>query len=118
MTDVKKPIDWQALLKLANQKPELAKEILSMFAGELPILSTAINAAFQKTDYPELKNQIHKLHGSCCYVGTPRLKLLTEQMEELLQAHHHTFIPQLLAELNREIQRVQQAIQEESYVDD
>ena len=48
-------IDWPALLKLTNNRLELAKELLNMFAAELPLLRSAINTAHDKNDWKEMK---------------------------------------------------------------
>ncbi len=112
------PIEWQGLLKIVNNKPELAKELLTMFGAEIPILADAINTAYQKSDFVEMKNQVHKLHGSCAYTGAPHLKLLTQQLEILLRARNLTVIETVLNQLNTEIKRVLTAIKEQSYVND
>ncbi|ACJ18939.1 Hpt domain-containing protein [Coxiella burnetii] len=113
-----KSIDWQMLLKLTNNKPELAEELLALFASELPALRDGINAAFDKADWKEMKNQVHKLHGSCCYTGTPHLKHLSQELEEALELRNHGAVPLFLERLNSEIQRVLNAIQQENYAHD
>lgn len=116
MTDATKSIDWPGLLKLTNNRPTLAHELLTMFAAELPILLTAINDAFKNSDFVAMKEQVHKLHGSCCYTGVPRMKLLTQQLEVLLHGRNHTVIETVLKQLNQETQRVLTSIREQSYV--
>lgn len=118
MSDAEKPVDWQGLLKIANNKPALAKELLTMFGAEIPALSAAINAAYQRSDFIEMKKQVHKLHGSCAYMGTPHLKRLAQQLEILLRIRNVTVIETVLNQLNEEIQRVLTAIKEQSYVND
>ena len=117
MTDTTNPIDWPGLLKLTNNRPALAQELLNMFAAELPSLSTAINDAFKNSDFVEMKDQVHKLHGSCCYTGVPQLKLLTDQLETLLRGRNFNAIETVLNQLNQEIKHVQTCIQEQTYVD-
>lgn len=45
--------------------------------------------ANNKSDWKEMKKQVHKLHGSCCYTGrvggVPDLKNLSQQLEESLK---------------------------------
>lgn len=113
-----KPIDWLALLKLTNNRPELAKELLNMFAVELPVLRSAINTAHDNNDWREMKSQVHKLHGSCCYTGVPDLKNLSQQLEESLKLKNHDATKTFLAQLNSEIDRVLQTIKQETYIDD
>ena len=68
MTNIKNSIDWQALLKI-TENPDIAKELLTMFAVELPKFRTEINTAYEQKDYATLKDRAHKLHGCCCYAG-------------------------------------------------
>lgn len=104
------PIDWPALLKLTNNRLALAKELLDMFAAELPLFRAAINTAHDKNDWKEMKNQVHKLHGSCCYTGVPNLKDLAHQLEEALQLNRPEMVETVLNQLNSEIGRVLHAI--------
>ena len=113
-----KSIDWQMLLKLTNNKPELAEELLALFTSELPTLRDEINAAFDKANWKEMKNQVHKLHGSCCYTGMPHLKHVSQELEEALKLGNHEVVPLFLERLNSEIQRVLNAIQQENYLHD
>ncbi|WP_306686684.1 Hpt domain-containing protein [Candidatus Coxiella mudrowiae] len=41
--------------------------------------------AINKSDWKEMKKQVHKLHGSYCYTGVPDLKNLSQQLEESLK---------------------------------
>lgn len=115
MADKEKPIDWQGVLKVANNKPELAHELLAMFGAEIPTLLTLINGAYQKKDFTEMRKQVHKLHGSCAYMGTPQLKLLAQQLEILSGTQNVPVIETVLHQLNEEGIRVVTAIQEQSY---
>jgi len=67
-------IDWRLCLKLANNKETVAQEILLLIIQELPTNLKAIQQAQEKADYHELLRCVHKLHGSLCYCGMPRLK--------------------------------------------
>ena len=113
MSKTTDPIDWEALLKLTSNKPDLAKELLGLFAAELPTLRDAINTAFQQGNLDELSDHVHKLHGSCCYTGVPRLKNLTQQLEELVKAKNNKAIKKTLNQINAEIERVLTAIRDQ-----
>jgi two-component system sensor histidine kinase BarA len=69
-----KTIDWESSLKLANNKPALAKELLTLLVNELPQFRTHINDAYVNKDFKELHRHIHKLHGATCYCGVPKLR--------------------------------------------
>ena len=45
----------------------------------------ALPVAPQPLDSQQLLQQIHKLHGACCYTGVPRLKDLAELIETQLK---------------------------------
>lgn len=111
---VEKPIDWKALLKLTNNRPKLAKEFLKMFAVELPKLRHAINEAYKKSNLKEMKDQVHKLHGSCCYMGVTDLKKLSQQLEESLLDNRNS-LEETLRQLNSEVDLILRSIQEEFY---
>ncbi len=116
MSNVKSPIDWQELLTLTNNNPELAKELLGMFANELPTMRDAINAAHQKQDYTLLQELIHKLHGSCCYTGVTQLKALAAELEDTLKLQQHGAIGGLMKRLNHEVNTVLTTIQNQHYL--
>ncbi|WP_280124283.1 Hpt domain-containing protein [Coxiella endosymbiont of Ornithodoros amblus] len=65
-----------------------------------------------------MKNQVHKLHSSCCYAGTPHLRHLSQALEEALKLGNHEAVPLFLERLNSEIQRVLNAIQQANYIHD
>ena len=74
-----------------------------------------INEAHNKSDWKEMKKQVHKLHGSCCYTGVPDLKKLSQQVEESLKLDNGHSLQVTLNQLNSEIDRVLHAIKEETY---
>lgn len=68
-------INWPALLKLTNNRLELTKGLLDIFAAELFLLRSTISAAHNKIIVRILeenkKPKVHKLHVPCCYIGAP-----------------------------------------------
>ncbi len=78
-------IDWELCVTLANNKTEIAQEILSLVIEQLPQDLQTIQQAFHKKDYPELLRYVHKLHGALCYSGLPRLKQVIVTLESLLK---------------------------------
>ncbi|HVY53715.1 MAG TPA: Hpt domain-containing protein [Gammaproteobacteria bacterium] len=78
-------IDWELCLKLANNKSEIAEEILSFVLLQLPDDLSDIKQAFAKTDYAELLRSVHKLHGALCYTGMPKLKNIVSEFEGYLK---------------------------------
>jgi len=87
MQESNSPINWQEILKITNHKPELAKEMVSMLAGELPDIKMLIESALKNKNQPDLINHLHKLHGSCCYCGVTKLRQLTAHIEKQLKTN-------------------------------
>ena len=106
MTKERNPIDWQALLKLTNNNPELAKELVTMLGNELPEMRDKINQAYENQDYESLQNYVHQLHGSCCCTAAVILKEVSSTLEDKLQLQDNDCLTELMPQLNAEIQRL------------
>lgn len=76
-----KPIDWKLALKLAGNKPHLAKEMISTLKNTLPDDKLAINQAFKENNLNLLREYVHRLHGACCYCGVVKLKQAANALE-------------------------------------
>lgn len=74
-------LDWPLAIKRAAGKQEMAAELMAMLLASLPEAGAAIAQAQLQQDRPALLAQIHRLHGSCCYVGVPRLQKLAHTIE-------------------------------------
>ncbi|MGC9461140.1 two-component sensor histidine kinase BarA [Vibrio genomosp. F10] len=81
-------IDWQAALKQAANKEDLAKEMLTMLVSYIPEVNGYINAALEddQEETHDLIHHIHKLHGSCSYCGVPKLKHVCATLETALRS--------------------------------
>src|SRR5690606_21196429 len=79
-------IDIALSLKLANNKPALARDMLVMLLQGLPEEQIQINRAFAEQNFEQLEEFVHRLYGSCCYCGVPRLKRISGLLDKLLQA--------------------------------
>ena len=117
MTNIKNSIDWQALLKI-TENPDIAKELLTMFAVELPKFRTEINTAYEQKDYATLKDRAHKLHGCCCYAGVLQLKKIAAELELILQTKNTLVINELIQQLNTEADLVLTAIEQNTFADE
>lgn len=83
---VESPIDWDECLRIANNKDKNAIELLSLFIKELPQSKEKINHAYEQNETESLHKELHKLLGSSCYSGVPRLReCLEEMMDSLLK---------------------------------
>ena len=104
--DKEKTLDWELSLKLANDKADLAKDMLKMMVDSNHETGRVIHAAYQGQDFDELLQHIHKLHGASCYVGTPRLKSLSNQYETKLKKQQYNLLEDLHNDLIAELKAI------------
>ncbi|MBL6689221.1 MAG: response regulator [Pseudomonadales bacterium] len=93
--------DLDLSLANANQRIELAAELLDLLIAGLPEDQKAKNDV--AADYPSLRKAVHKLHGAVRYCGVPRLNRAIEKLETALKQDDAQQIPLLLNLLNGEI---------------
>jgi len=80
------PVDIALCLKLSNNKPELARDMLHMLLKDLPTDRGTIEAAWQQDQLPELESAVHRLNGGASYCGVPRLKASAALLDSQLQS--------------------------------
>ncbi|MGF1853107.1 two-component sensor histidine kinase BarA [Vibrio satsumensis] len=103
-------IDWQAAMKQAANKEDLARDMLQMLVDFIPEVYEIADKAIEDSDYPveELIHIIHKMHGSSSYSGVPRLKSVCATIEkELRSGTSVEDIEPELFELQDELDKVQ-----------
>ncbi|WP_426576064.1 ATP-binding protein [Xenorhabdus stockiae] len=86
----KKPqaIDWKLALQQTAGKESLALEMLAMLVQSLPEMKTRIEQALTvegEAHRKQFLHHVHQLHGSCCYNGVPKLKMICELIEKQLK---------------------------------
>ena len=79
-------LDWQLALRQSANKPDLARDLLSMLVAFLPDVKQRVEAVLGGTEDEDIAALIHKLHGSCSYSGVPRLRQLCADIERQLRA--------------------------------
>lgn len=84
--DANASVDILLCLKLANNKPLLARDMLKMMLDSLPGEKQQINQALADANTALLGELIHRLYGSSCYCGVPRLKSISGLIDKLIQA--------------------------------
>ncbi|MEZ9129013.1 two-component sensor histidine kinase BarA [Vibrio splendidus] len=103
-------IDWQAAMKQAANKEDLARDMLQMLVDFIPEVYEAAEKAIEDSNYPveALTHIIHKMHGSSSYSGVPRLKSVCATIEkELRSGTSVEDIEPELFELQDELDKVQ-----------
>ena len=108
-------INWQDCVKQSNNKPELAQELLDMFALELPTLKQQINLSHKNNDLSTLEYHVHKLHGACCYCGTNRLKLILHDLEKNISRLQPAQLDTQIQTVRLEIDRIIHSLQSKDY---
>lgn len=80
-------VDWDLAIKRTNGNYPAAVEMLDAFMSQLPPSIEAIEEAWQRKDYAELQQHIHRIHGACCYTGAIRFQRLCDDVEVALKQH-------------------------------
>lgn len=102
-----KHIDNILGLKLANNNQDLANELLELLIESLPQAQIDITNSFTANNYDDFYHQVHKLHGSCCYCGVPRLKKAAASLEKIIkETKDFTAYTNIYLELINEIHAV------------
>lgn len=113
--NVNKAIEWNLCLELANNKADFAEEMLGMLAEDLPPSRDKIMHAFQQGDWTELQQQVHRIHGACCYCGVPKLKKLSREIETALKQNELDRAKKLIPNLDRAIDDVLASYRAKNY---
>lgn len=82
-------LDWRLALRQAANKPDLALDLLQMLVDFLPDVQKLVKRYMKENNPQELRDIIHKLHGSASYSGVPRLKKLCQHLEQDLRVNNN-----------------------------
>lgn len=93
-------VDIALCLKLANHKPALARDMLSMLLAGLEAEKQDINEALAAGNFAETGELIHRLYGSSCYCGVPRLKHISGLLDKLFQSQQYDQVRDAMPALN------------------
>ncbi len=97
-------VDWDWSLKLANNKPELVLELLTILKETLPEDQAAMNSAYRSGNTRLLKQVLHRLKGAVAYCGVPGLRDAIEHFETVLNSDNASRAQSDLDSVNREIE--------------
>ncbi|MCC7516482.1 MAG: response regulator, partial [Pseudomonadales bacterium] len=101
-------VDRRAALQACGNRADAAREMLKILFSTLEQDSVAIQHSIDSGDMALAQQQIHKLHGACCYCGVTDLKTCCNAMETLIKKdmteyladvtpHFHAAVAALLA---------------------
>jgi two-component system, NarL family, sensor histidine kinase BarA len=77
--------------------------MLQRMLTDLPAEKISINQALADNNMSALIDLIHRLYGSSCYCGVPRLKSTSGLLDKLLQTNKISEIENMMATLNHAI---------------
>jgi len=78
-------LHWELCLTQANNRPDLAIDMLRMLLKSLPETVAHIGKALDSFDHKSMLACIHKLHGASCYCGIPTTQQLCQEIESSLK---------------------------------
>lgn len=116
MGNTTKSIDWNSCLELSNHKPDLAKELLTMFIDDMPNAKNDIEKALHENNLEMLGNYAHKLHGACCYVGVPKLRAIIRELENAARQHKKANCTLLIQKMRLEMEAVKISAEKKDYL--
>lgn len=76
-----KQIDWVQADALMGDHPGFGEELLLKLLKDLRETQALFQAYYAKEDWLALEENVHKLHGACCYCGVPVLKRAVQVLE-------------------------------------
>jgi two-component system sensor histidine kinase BarA len=80
-----KTVDIKLSLTYSHNKPDLAKDMLSMLINLIIKEKENIKALFEGQNWEELGQVVHKINGGSCYCGVPELQQEAERIDKALQ---------------------------------
>lgn len=110
-----KVLDWHECLELNNHNVSAAKELLTMFAKDLPNTQAKIQKAVKEQNFADLEYVVHRLLGACCYCSVPRLKEKAEQLEAAAKQHDAARVAHLMPGFEQEVDLVIEALKAQSF---
>jgi CheY-like chemotaxis protein/HPt (histidine-containing phosphotransfer) domain-containing protein len=86
-TSIMPVFDTHLALKIANQRPQLAIEMLALFMLSLDADQNHLRQAHGDGNLEQFMLQIHRLNGAARFCGIPRIQTLLHDIETQLKAH-------------------------------
>ncbi len=109
-------MNLQESIRLCNGNKELARDMLSKLNESLAKDVETLYRLFKAQQWSELQEQVHRLHGGCCYCGVPELRAAAAKLDNLLTKGipdaESTLLHNLLNNLLKAIQRLRQWVDE------
>ncbi|EDQ01258.1 two-component sensor histidine kinase BarA [Shewanella benthica] len=78
-------LNWDLCLTQANNKTDLALDMLQMLVDSLPETRAQLQDCLDNFDEKQMLTTVHKLHGASCYCGVPTTQKLCHEIESRLK---------------------------------
>jgi len=101
-------INWPNCLQLANNKIDLAWDMLYAVIDTIPETKITLSKLLNEKNYGEFSHGIHKFHGALCYTGIPTLRTKIHFIETALKQSRFEEIDSLFAEILQCLQQVEE----------
>jgi len=89
-----------------NRKDNLTQELFEMLIKELPEFQDALKKAFVSSDFENLENHVHKLHGATSYCNVPDLKSAVQKLERATKQRNPKEVEEYLKLVNSKIDSI------------
>lgn len=99
--------DWALTLKLCNNNQKIAQELIQLLATDIPTTESTLKTAQANQDTQKIHDELHKLKGSCAYVGMPTLKKLIDTTEKNIEHQQLDHLDDDLTSIYQELQLIQ-----------
>ena len=100
------PADLSKALAWVDEDRELLEELIAVFLEDAPIRLSAIRAAIQAGDGPNLREAAHTLKGSAAALGAFGARALAQELEDLGKDNALADAPAAAYRLEAELERV------------
>jgi len=99
-------LDWDECIALAGGNAALARDLIGMLRAELPGQREKIRHAFSRSDWQNLWDEVHRLHGSTAYCGVPALRHTAAALEVAIKARDTAAVGEHLVDLDAATRRL------------
>jgi HPt (histidine-containing phosphotransfer) domain-containing protein len=104
-------IDQDKLLNTIEHDPALLKEVVSVFASTYPALLAELHKAIAKAAFLEIRGTVHQMEGMMASLGATNAVVMLRKMGALARQNDLQPLPQLLQDLNLELDRAKIALE-------
>lgn len=99
--------DWELTLTRCNDNPKIAQELIQLLSNDIPVSEGVLREAQRNNDTQKIHDELHKLKGSCAYVGMPELRELIDATEKNIEQQQLDNLSNELALIYAELEVIQ-----------